>query len=261
MRAFFRFLTIAAVVALAGCSMSSQDVLSVGPIMPTRFGDSDPVDFGYVTPRHYPVHGIDVSKYQGNVDWRAVKQSGVAFAFIKATEGGDRVDDRFHEYWRETRHHGIPRSGYHFYYFCRPAIEQARWYIENVPREATALPPVLDMEWNPHSPTCTYRPPAEKVRSEMRIFLDAIERHYGKKPIIYTTVDFHRENIDGHFRDYPMWLRSVAEHPETLYPGHDWHFWQYTGTGIVPGITGDVDINVFAGNEDAWRTWLARNAN
>lgn len=241
---------------LAGCNTSSYAILHVSSVPQTGFGDSDPVEFGYRAPHTYPVHGIDVSKYQGDIDWQAVREAGVSFAFIKATEGGDRIDERFEEYWNESRRAGIPRGAYHFYYFCRPAIEQARWYIENVPRDPSALPPVLDMEWNPYSPTCTWRPEPERVRSEMRIFLDAIERHYGKKPIIYTTVDFHERNIAGHFKDYPMWLRSVAKHPSRLYPGHDWHFWQYTGTGIVPGIEGNADINVFAGDAEAWKLWL-----
>jgi lysozyme len=256
------FILIAALMALAlaACTTTDYDFADIRPPSGAteglRFGDRDPQDFGRRGPATYPIHGIDVSKWQGDIDWSAVRQAGIAFAFIKATEGGDRFDDRFNEYWRQSRAVGIPRSAYHFYYFCRPAIEQARWFIANVPREAGTLPHVLDMEWNHLSPSCRLRPPPETVRREMKIFLDAIEAHYGKRPIIYTTIDFHRTNIDGHFTDYPMWLRAVAEHPDTLYPGHNWMFWQYTGTGIVPGIRGDTDINVFAGTRESWQRWL-----
>ena len=83
--------------------------------------------------------------------------------------------------------------------------------------------------------------------------------HFGKKAIIYTTVDFHRENIDGHFRDHQFWLRSVAAHPGDIYPNHPWSFWQYTGTGKMPGIEGDVDINAFAGTRAEWREWLSKH--
>ena len=89
-------------------------------------------------PWHYAVHGIDVSKYQGDIDWHKAKTSGVSFAFIKATEGGDRVDDMFDEHWRGAKAAGVPRAPYHFYYFCRPADEQARWFIRNVPKERGA---------------------------------------------------------------------------------------------------------------------------
>ena len=224
-----------------------------------RFSDNDPHDWTGNTPWRYAVHGADVSKYQTSVDWRQAKASGISFAFVKATEGGDRVDDFFAEHWSATRAAGVPRSAYHFYYFCRPAAQQAAWFIRNVPRDKAALPPVLDMEWNPQSPTCKLRPPAQTVRSEMRTFLEIIERHYGKKPIIYTSVDFFDDNGLATFHGYPYWLRSVAGHPRDKYGGHPFTFWQYTGTGVVPGIDGNADISVFNGSEAAWRKWLAAN--
>ncbi|ADZ66535.1 family 25 glycosyl hydrolase [Brucella melitensis] len=211
------------------------------------------------TPWHYPIHGTDVSKYQSDVDWSAVRASGISFAFIKATEGGDRVDERFNEHWSGTREARLPRGAYHFYYFCRPAIEQARWYIQNVPREQSALPPVLDMEWNPHSPTCKLRPNAAVVRREMRTFLQAVEKHYGKRPVIYTTVDFFDDNDLRQLSEYPFWLRSVAGHPDEKYGPHPWTFWQYTGTGSILGIRGDADINTFAGDSASWKKWLESN--
>lgn len=189
-----------------------------------------------------------------------MRASGISFAFVKATEGGDRVDDLFQEHWRNARQAGIARGAYHFYYFCRPASEQAAWFIQNVPRESGAMPPVLDMEWNPDSPTCKTRPDRETVRSEMRTFLQIVERHYGKKPIIYTSIDFFDDNDLSSFGGYPYWLRSVAGHPSEKYGSHPFTFWQYTGTGVVPGISGDADINVFNGSKATWNKWLARHA-
>jgi lysozyme len=225
-----------------------------------RFSDNDPHDWQTAAPWHYAVHGTDVSKYQSSVRWAEARDSGISFAFIKATEGGDRLDERFMEHWSETRRHGIPRGAYHFFYFCRPAEEQARWFIRNVPRERDALPPVLDMEWNPHSPTCKLRPDKSVVRSEMLTFLNIVERHYGKKPIIYTSIDFFEDNDLSTFRGYPYWLRSVAGHPDHKYSGHPFIFWQYTGTGVVPGIKGNADINVFNGTQSDWKKWLQANA-
>jgi lysozyme len=248
-------------LVLGGCTSVSYDFAdSLVPLAAPRFADNDPVDaFKGGAPHRYAVHGIDVAKYQGVIDWQAAKRSGVSFAFIKATEGGDRVDDRFHEYWRQAKSAGIPRGAYHFYYFCRPAIEQARWFIRHVPKERGMLPPVLDMEWNHLSPSCKYRPPAEEVRSEMRIYMDALERHYGKRPIVYTTPDFYEQNIDGHFPRETFWLRTVKAHPKVIYPGREWAFWQYTGTGVVPGISGDADINVFGGDKADWQKWVSAN--
>lgn len=222
-----------------------------------RFADSDPQDFNGRTPHRHEVHGIDVSKWNGAVEWHSVRKSGVDFAFIKATEGGDRLDSGFHAYWQGARAAGIAHAPYHFFYFCTPADVQADWFIANVPKEAVNLPPVLDAEWNPASKTCRLRPEPPVVRAELQRFLQRLHAHYGKRPIIYTTVDFHRENLEGHFSDHPFWVRAVAQHPSEIYPGRNWTFWQYTSTGTVPGVDGDTDINVFAGNRQAWRNWIA----
>lgn len=223
-----------------------------------RFGDYDPVDFGPRGPASHPVHGIDVARFQEMIDWRRVAASGVAFAFIKATEGGDLKDPQFDRNWRLAARHGIPRGAYHFYYFCTPPEVQARWFIQNVPRQGRALPPVLDMEWNPFSPTCVERPPGAEVRRQAEIFLDMVGRHYGQRPIIYTTPEFYAETGIGQVQA-EFWLRSVAETPDRVYPGQPWVFWQYTGTGIVPGVEGGTDINVFRGSEGAWRRWLRQH--
>ncbi|WP_137130237.1 GH25 family lysozyme [Rhizobium sp. FY34] len=245
---------------VSGCT-STGDVLGSAAMRQTKFQDSDPQDFGARHPGHHDVHGIDVSKWNGQIDWQKVKQSGVAFAFIKATEGTDRIDPTFVTNWRNSAAAGVPHAPYHFYYFCSSADEQADWFIANVPKASMHLPPVLDAEWNSASPTCKTRPDAETVRRELQRFLDRIEAHYGKRPIIYTSVDFHRDNLVGHFGNYHFWVRSVAAHPEKVYVARRWAFWQYTATGIVPGIEGKTDINAFAGTEKSWRQWVATASN
>lgn len=226
----------------------------------SAFGDSDPVEWNGRAPWRYAVHGIDVARFQGEINWRRVRGAGVEFAFIKATEGGDLLDPMFKQNWRGAGKAGVARGAYHFYYFCTPPEVQARWFIRNVPRVRGKLPPVLDMEWNPYSPTCTTRPPGKEVRRQARIFLDILERHYGQRPIIYTTLEFYRETGIGRMKGEEFWLRSVARTLDTAYPGQSWSFWQYTGTGIVPGVEGDVDINVFNGGMSRWARWLKTRA-
>lgn len=243
-------------LALSSCTTGSYDLMGTASVSP-RFEDTDPQHFDGKTPHRHEVHGIDVSKWNGEVDWRQVKRSGVAFVFIKATEGKDRLDPRFREYWQGASAAGIPHAAYHFYYFCSTADEQADWFIQNVPREANQLPPVLDVEWNPSSPTCRLRPDAATVRREMQRFSERIAAHYGKRPIIYTSVDFHRDNLEGAFQDHHFWVRAVAQHPSEVYPERRWAFWQYTSTGVIPGIGGETDINVFAGSVKNWEKWHA----
>ncbi|ETD83325.1 GH25 family lysozyme [Rhodobacter capsulatus] len=230
------------------------------PGLPRGFGDTDPHEWQGITPAHYAVHGLDASRYQGAIDWRAARQAGVSFAWLKATEGGDRVDPGFALNASAARAAGVPVGGYHFFYFCRPASEQAAWFIRNVPKVAGDLPPVLDIEWNPDSPSCKARPDAATVRAEMRSFLSLLERHYGTQPVVYTTPDFYKDNDLGSLSGVDFWLRAVTAHPSERYPGERWTFWQYTGTGVVPGVGGIVDINAFAGSRAAWGAWLAARA-
>lgn len=255
-------------IALASCGRSKPPEETVSKVANikvsttnVKFDDSDRFDWTGTRPWRYPIHGIDVSKYQGEIDWRTAGRSGVNFAFIKATEGADHLDESFQDNWRAARRAGVLRGAYHFYYFCRTAKEQANWFTRNVPRDAKALPPVLDMEWNHQSRTCKNRPEARKIRSEMRIYLSHVTDHYGKRPIIYVTPDFYAENELWRVRGYNFWLRSVAAHPSEIYKSQRWAFWQYTGTGEVPGIEGNVDINTFSGSVDAWKDWVGHYTN
>ncbi len=215
------------------------------------------VDDALPRPMDYEVHGIDVSKYQGDIDWDSVRELGVRFAWIKATEGGDHVDDKFARNWVAAKAAGVPRGAYHFAYWCRPAEEQAAWFTANVPADPDALPPVLDVEWNGQSKTCAKRVPREVAIAQMKIILAAMERAYGKKPVIYTAVDFHRDIMQGEFTDYSIWVRSVKCHPSVKYGARQWRFWQHTAEGHVPGIRGYVDRNAFNGTAKEWQAWLA----
>lgn len=222
------------------------------------FGDADPHDWIGRAPWHYPVHGIDVSRYQGVIDWPLVRRSNISFAYIKATEGGDVVDEMFATNWITARAAGMPRGAYHYYYFCRPPEEQARWFMEHVPADPAALPPVLDIEWTHKSRTCRLRPDPREVRGMMHRYLATLTRHYGKRPVIYSTVDFYADNELWKVTGYDFWLRSVAGHPSVVYPAQDWMLWQYTGTGIVPGIEGRTDINAFVGSQGDFVRWASR---
>ncbi|MGO4439793.1 GH25 family lysozyme [Rhizobium sp. RAF56] len=224
-----------------------------------RFRDAKPISFGRSSPRKLSVHGVDVSRWQGDIDWATLRDQGANFVYIKATDGGDHLDPMFMSNWRQAKKAGLKHGAYHFFYWCRTAGEQADWFIRNVPKEAGALPPVLDVEWNGES-SCSQRISRARVLEKMQVFLDKLEHHYGQRPIIYTAPDFYRDNLRGELLNYPFWLRSVAAHPSTVYPGRKWLFWQYSGSGISDGVDGRIDLNVFNGNEDDWHDWVTARA-
>jgi len=235
----------------------AEAAFAVGEISARRFRDAKPINFGKSSPRKLAVHGVDVSRWQGDIDWAKLRSQGANFAYIKATDGGDHLDPMFKKNWRAAAQAGLRRGAYHFFYWCRTADEQADWFIRNVPRVEGALPPVIDVEWNGES-SCKRRPSPEKVREKMQVFMDKLEAHYGQRPIIYTAPDFYRDNLRGAFENYPFWLRAVAQHPAKVYPGRKWVFWQYSGSGLSHGVAGRIDLNVFHGSEAEWRRWVAK---
>jgi lysozyme len=233
--------------------------VTTGEIYGYSFRDAQPINFGKRSPRKLAVHGVDVSRWQGDIDWKKLRSQGANFVYIKATDGGDHLDPMFRENWRGAAKAGIKRGAYHFFYWCRTASSQADWFIRNVPKTAGALPPVIDVEWN-HESSCKKRPSRERVLEKMQVFMDRLERHYGQRPVIYTSPDFYADNLRGAFAGYPFWLRSVAAHPAKVYPGRDWVFWQYSGSGLSHGVKGRIDLNVFNGDERDWWRWLGEAA-
>ncbi|MDE2579386.1 MAG: glycoside hydrolase family 25 protein [Hyphomicrobiales bacterium] len=262
---------LAASLAVTGCSRSSD---STGGIRPSAYTASSKANYmptgslhaakpseAIDHARNFEVHGIDVSKYQGRIDWNAVAASNVHFAWIKATEGAEVLDTRFRENWEGARAAGVPRGAYHFVYWCRPWRQEMAWFEHNVPRDPDALPPVLDVEATPKSRSCHRTLYPQQTVAEMRAMLHEMERHFGKKPIIYTTVDFYEAILsDGSLGEYPMWVRSTKHRPHVRYGSRKWHFWQYQSDGAVSGIAGRVDRNVFHGSRADFRRWLASNA-
>lgn len=230
-----------------------------GQIYGRRFRDAKPINFGKASPKNLAVHGVDVSRWQGDIDWAKLRTQGANFAYIKATDGGDHLDPMFKQNWRAADAAGLKRGAYHFFYWCRTAGEQADWFIRNVPKVAGALPPVIDVEYNGES-SCKRRLSRAKVLEKMTVFMDKLERHYGQRPIIYTAPDFYADNLEGEFLNHPFWLRAVAQHPSKVYPGRKWVFWQYSGSGLSHGVDGKIDLNVFRGSESAWHEWVANTA-
>ena len=118
---------------------------------------------------------------------------------------------------------------------------------------------MLDLEWNGHSRTCPFKATREAALEHTKLMLREMEAHTGKRPIIYTDITFHREVLEGELPDYPHWVRSTAAEPHERYSNRSWTMWQYTTTGRVPGIEGDVDRNAFYGGDQEWAAFLATN--
>jgi lysozyme len=205
-------------------------------------------------PNGYELHGIDVSRYQDTIDWKYLESfTGskndvkISFAFIKATEGRSIQDPLFKTNWENIGQTTIIRGAYHYFIPTRSASEQAKNFIENVELVKGDLPPVLDIEK-------LGRPGATKLRENVKIWLNEVEKHYGMTPIIYSYIGFYEKyiTVDKDLRKYPLWIahydRKKVEIEES------WLFWQHSDKGRIPGIDEKVDFNVFNGNLDKLKT-------
>ncbi|MDE6363158.1 MAG: hypothetical protein K2L86_02665 [Lachnospiraceae bacterium] len=197
--------------------------------------------------QNYEVHGVDVSHYQGTIDWEILSQQNLDFAVIKATEGSSHIDDRFVENWQAAEQTHLYLGAYHFFSFDSDGDKQAASYIETVGNLDGKLAPVVDVEYYGNKKS---NPPARAdVVQNLGAFLDTLEQHYQIKPIIYTTFTVYNEYIKGEFEDYPLWVRSIYCPPAVLF-GNRWSFWQYMDTAMLDGYAGDekyIDVNVFRG--------------
>lgn len=192
-------------------------------------------------PKGYTVYGVDLSHYQGNVDWRQLQDAKVdghkiSFVFVKATEGADYVDNRFSEYFTKARDNGFIRGAYHFYVPSTQPYFQIQSFIRNVDLEEGDFPPVLDVETDGGVPK-------EHLQNDILQWLAKIEEYYKVKPIIYTSVKFKKKYLDrSEFDEYPLWIANYSD--SLTYKG-EWEFWQYSDAGKVDGIGDYVDLNVY----------------
>lgn len=187
----------------------------------------------------WPVQGIDVSHHQGRIDWAALPEQGVDFAWIKATEGGDHRDRMFAANWAGARAAGIRRGAYHFFTLCRPGADQAANFAAAVPRDPDALPPAIDLEFGGN---CSARPSREILLRELGAFLRIVEAHSGRPAILYLTVEFEVHYRISKAVDRPLWLRRIFLRPN--FGGRPWTVWQASAFHRLRGIEGGVDWNV-----------------
>lgn len=196
----------------------------------------------------FPVRGVDVSHYQGNIDWNELQAQGIRFAYIKATEGSSHEDDTFQSNWESVASAtGLRGGAYHFFSFESPGQSQAENYIHAVSPIDNMLPPAIDVE--PYGSYKTVKDVTGAV-SEMRDWLNRVEAEYEMRPIIYTTEAFYKGFIAGAFPDYDIWIRSVYKRPSTSV---QWTFWQYSDRVRLNGYDGEerfIDMNVFNGTVD-----------
>ena len=221
---------------------------------------------GYIIPtkleaEKYEVKGVDVSEYQGEIDWDKIKSQGIDFAFIKATEGSKSKDNYFDTNFSKLKQMNDMLIGcYHFFSFETKGEEQAQNYINvvgNVENDNSLIIPIVDIEY--YSYYKKAKPSKEWVLEELQNLLNKMEEEYRLKPIIYTTMEFYNDYIKGNFEEYDLWIRDIVFNPSLNLENRKWEFWQYTGKGRLDGYKGEekfIDLNVFNGSKSEFEEYV-----
>ena len=213
------------------------------------------IDKGASVPGSYYCYGIDISRYQTDIEWDKIKVltdaqgrstnsvnqakdiRNVSYVFIKATEGNSFKDKYFKRHWKNAKKSGIRRGAYHFFRSSKDAETQARHFIRTVGElSADDLPPVLDIETIHKG--CSYKTLNDKALT----WLKTVENHYGRKPIVYSSASFINDILCKEIKEnYPIW---VAHYGAPAPRCARWHIWQFADDAVVYGIDGYVDLNV-----------------
>jgi lysozyme len=187
--------------------------------------------------------GIDVSQYQGEINWQEIDSIDhkfpLHFVFIRATAGQDKVDSKFTTNWKATNRHHLVRGAYHYYRPNENSVEQANNFIKTVQLEKGDLPPILDIEQMPKNQSIA------NLKIGLKRWLTLVEAHYKIKPIIYSGERYYTDFLKNEFSEYSFWIANYNFFEETI--KDDWLFWQFTEKAVVKGIYEKVDLNIFNG--------------
>ncbi len=191
------------------------------------------------------VHGLDVSYYNGTVDWTRVANAGYGFAFVRVSDGTTFHDPKFDTYWAGAKNAGLVRGAYQFFRPAQSATAQADLMIAAVGTPGPGdLPPVIDVE-------VTQGLSATTIAANVRTWVDRVKAATGVDPIVYTGKYFWRDDVGSpsSFANDPLWIAQyTSQCPDLPSPWGDWAFWQYSESGTVAGISGAVDLDEFNGS-------------
>ena len=190
------------------------------------------------TCRH--IHGIDLSHYQGTVFWETVGKSKMAYVYLKATEGGTRIDDKYKQNIDLAHNYGLKVGSYHFY---RPKVdqeEQLRNFMAQCRPGDQDLLPMIDVETRSGMPR-------EEFRDSLAKFLNLVEEAYRQRPLVYTGTNFYNANLQGLLDDYKLMIAQYSTREPVLTDGKEYLLWQYSAKGRLDGINGFVDKSRFMG--------------
>ncbi|MEH6347375.1 MAG: GH25 family lysozyme [Bermanella sp.] len=196
--------------------------------------------------------GIDVSHYQGSIDWASVAPHQ-DFIFIKASDGKGNIDPRFHENASTLENFSVPTGAYHFFEPSDDPIEQADNFLQQINQYTLGLRPVLDIEIssgiNP-----------EIIAKNALSWLKHVEDKTGCQPIIYTYSGYWNKYLGKDFNQYSYWLADYNKDLVLPSSRTSWQIWQYTERGRISGLNKVVDQDIIQGTKEEFNKLLCNAA-
>lgn len=180
--------------------------------------------------------GLCISKHQGSIDWSVVsKESKIKFVYIKATEGSNLVDPKYTTNITNARKNKIKTGSYHFFTCRSSATSQFENFKNHVDKKKQDLIPVIDVE------TCNNNYTPQQLRDSLKVFINLFEKHYGTKPMIYSSETFFRRYLGRAFSEYPLFIAKYSSNQPNI-DGYNWVLWEYSERGRVKGINNAVNF-------------------
>ena len=219
---------------------NKRTVVRSKPIVNLEDSDMDPYILCEDTCDH--VHGIDLSHYQGEVFWETVgNNTKMAYVYLKATEGGDRIDAKYERNIELAHRYGLKVGSYHFFRPKTPlSLQLCNFTTQCLPGEQDLIP-MIDVETTGNLPT-------EQFCDSLMTFLRMIERTYRQKPLVYTFRNFYNKHLVGMLDDYQLMIAMYQDVEPVLADERDITMWQYTGKGRIVGVNGYIDKSRFLGD-------------
>lgn len=197
----------------------------------------------YVDPERFPVRGFDISAHNGYANLEAASRAGFDFVFIKASEGADFRDENFVLNYQKARHAGLKVGAYHYFRFDRDGVEQAVNFLKVVGPRSLELGLAVDVEEHGNARGV----PVDSVKARLQLMLEYLNLR-GHRVTLYSNRAGYEKYLLDDFRGLPLWICQFTDNSANT----DWTYWQYDHRGSVPGVRGNVDLNVFAGTREDW---------
>lgn len=191
----------------------------------------------------YFVRGVDVSHHNTAINWNILRKENIYFAYLKSAEGATHTDREYKRNYKLAKAAGLKVGTYHFFTFGMSGRQQAEHFIRSSKVHSGDMRPAIDVEHSPVNRATSDKKVLKSIVRELRELESALYDHYGVHPVIYTNKECYKLYIEDDFSDNPLWICDLHDEPGVA--SDTWAIWQFSHTGTLPGVLGNIDLNYY----------------